>query len=54
VRVILRGLCARVAAAGHQTDRTPNRGIGPTQGDEVARTGIRVQDLLDPGIWSRS
>lgn len=29
---------------------TTGRGIGPTYGDKVARTGIRVQDLLDPGI----
>ena len=30
---------------------TTGRGIGPTYGDKVARTGIRVQDLLDPGIF---
>ncbi|MDT3443478.1 MULTISPECIES: adenylosuccinate synthase [unclassified Pseudofrankia] len=29
---------------------TTGRGIGPAYGDKVARTGIRVQDLLDPGI----
>jgi adenylosuccinate synthase len=29
---------------------TTGRGIGPSYGDKVARTGIRVQDLLDPGI----
>ena len=29
---------------------TTGRGIGPTYADKVARTGIRVQDLLDPGI----
>src|SRR5262250_668454 len=29
---------------------TTGRGIGPTYGDKVARTGIRVQDLFDPGI----
>jgi len=29
---------------------TTGRGIGPCYGDKVARTGIRVQDLLDPGI----
>jgi adenylosuccinate synthase len=29
---------------------TTGRGIGPTYGDKVARTGIRAQDLLDPGI----
>jgi adenylosuccinate synthase len=32
---------------------TTGRGIGPTYGDKVARTGIRVQDLLDPGILSQ-
>ena len=29
---------------------TTGRGIGPTYADKVARVGIRVQDLLDPGI----
>ncbi|HTS95108.1 MAG TPA: adenylosuccinate synthase [Streptosporangiaceae bacterium] len=29
---------------------TTGRGIGPTYSDKVARTGIRVQDLFDPGI----
>jgi adenylosuccinate synthase len=29
---------------------TTGRGIGPTYGDKVARLGIRVQDLFDPGI----
>ncbi|MCL2585041.1 MAG: adenylosuccinate synthase [Streptosporangiales bacterium] len=29
---------------------TTGRGIGPTYGDKVARTGIRIQDLFDPGI----
>jgi adenylosuccinate synthase len=29
---------------------TTGRGIGPSYGDKVARMGIRVQDLLDPGI----
>jgi adenylosuccinate synthase len=29
---------------------TTGRGIGPAYGDKTARTGIRVQDLLDPGI----
>ncbi len=28
---------------------TTGRGIGPAYGDKVARMGIRVQDLLDPG-----
>jgi adenylosuccinate synthase len=30
---------------------TTGRGIGPAYGDKVARIGIRVQDLLDPGIF---
>src|SRR5277367_2508407 len=29
---------------------TTGRGIGPTYGDKIARVGIRVQDLSDPGI----
>ncbi len=29
---------------------TTGRGIGPAYGDKVGRTGIRVADLLDPGI----
>ncbi len=29
---------------------TTGRGIGPTYGDKIYRMGIRVQDLLDPGI----
>ncbi|MEJ7770723.1 MAG: adenylosuccinate synthase [Geodermatophilaceae bacterium] len=29
---------------------TTGRGIGPAYGDKVGRIGIRVQDLLDPGI----
>jgi len=29
---------------------TTGRGIGPSYGDKVARMGVRVQDLFDPGI----
>src|SRR6266699_967034 len=29
---------------------TTGRGIGPAYGDKVARVGIRVQDMFDPGI----
>jgi adenylosuccinate synthase len=29
---------------------TTGRGIGPAYGDKIARVGIRVQDLSDPGI----
>jgi adenylosuccinate synthase len=32
---------------------TTGRGIGPAYADKVARTGIRVQDLFDPGILSQ-
>ncbi len=32
---------------------TTGRGIGPAYGDKVARVGIRVQDLLDPGIFRK-
>jgi adenylosuccinate synthase len=32
---------------------TTGRGIGPAYGDKVARTGIRVQDLFDPGILAQ-
>src|ERR671939_700713 len=30
---------------------TTGRGIGPAYGDKVGRVGIRMQDLLDPGIF---
>jgi adenylosuccinate synthase len=30
---------------------TTKRGIGPTYADKALRVGIRVQDLLDPGIF---
>lgn len=29
---------------------TTGRGIGPAYGDKIYRMGVRVQDLLDPGI----
>jgi adenylosuccinate synthase len=32
---------------------TTGRGIGPAYGDKVGRTGIRMQDLLDPGILAK-
>src|SRR5262249_55710366 len=35
---------------GKERIGTTGRGIGPTYADKVARTGIRVQDLFDPGI----
>src|SRR4029453_13612015 len=33
---------------------TTGRGIGPAYGDKVARMGVRVQDLLDPGIYPKN
>jgi adenylosuccinate synthase len=35
---------------GNSRIGTTGRGIGPTYSDKAARMGIRVQDLLDPGI----
>ena len=35
---------------GHARIGTTGRGIGPAYADKAARMGIRVQDLLDPGI----
>jgi adenylosuccinate synthase len=32
---------------------TTKRGIGPAYADKAARIGLRVQDLLDPGIFSK-
>ncbi len=32
---------------------TTGRGIGPTYSDKAARMGIRVQDLMDPGILAQ-
>jgi adenylosuccinate synthase len=32
---------------------TTGRGIGPCYGDKLARIGIRVADLLDPGIFRK-
>jgi adenylosuccinate synthase len=32
---------------------TTGRGIGPAYGDKVGRVGIRMQDLLDPGIFRK-
>jgi len=35
---------------GNSRIGTTGRGIGPTYGDKAARMGIRMQDLMDPGI----
>jgi adenylosuccinate synthase len=32
---------------------TTGRGIGPAYGDKIARVGVRVQDLFDPGILAQ-
>ncbi|MEV0200128.1 adenylosuccinate synthase [Nonomuraea sp. NPDC050691] len=32
---------------------TTGRGIGPAYGDKIYRMGVRVQDLLDPGILAK-
>jgi adenylosuccinate synthase len=32
---------------------TTGRGIGPAYGDKIARMGVRVQDLFDPGILGK-
>ncbi len=38
---------AEEASRGEQKIGTTNRGIGPTYSDKCARTGIRIEDLLD-------
>jgi adenylosuccinate synthase len=37
---------------GHNRLGTTKRGIGPAYADKAARVGLRVQDLLDPKIFS--
>jgi adenylosuccinate synthase len=37
---------------GHNKLGTTKRGIGPAYADKAARIGLRVQDLLDPKIFS--
>ncbi len=41
---------AREKALGDSKIGTTLRGIGPAYGDKVARTGIRVCDLIDPAV----
>jgi adenylosuccinate synthase len=36
---------------GHNRIGTTKKGIGPAYTDKASRTGIRVQDLFDPGIF---
>jgi adenylosuccinate synthase len=43
----------REIGLGEQKIGTTNRGIGPTYEDKVARSGVRVQDILDEGILRR-
>src|SRR5256884_7312580 len=33
---------------------TTGRGIGPAYGDKIARMGVRVKDLFDPGILTQT
>jgi len=42
---------AREAAKGKNKIGTTGRGIGPCYEDKVARTGIRVVDLIDPEVF---
>jgi adenylosuccinate synthase len=43
---------AREARKGRGKIGTTKRGIGPAYGDKMARTGLRVGDLIQPGIFS--
>jgi adenylosuccinate synthase len=42
----------RESAKGKQKIGTTKRGIGPAYGDKVARTGIRMGDLVQPALFS--
>ncbi|MDR2367533.1 MAG: adenylosuccinate synthase [Deltaproteobacteria bacterium] len=42
---------ARESAAGAGKIGTTGRGIGPTYEDKAARVGLRLSDLLDPGLF---
>jgi adenylosuccinate synthase len=41
---------AEEESRGDQKIGTTKRGIGPTYADKCARSGIRMEDLLDPGV----
>jgi adenylosuccinate synthase len=43
---------AREARKGKQKIGTTGRGIGPAYGEKVARTGLRVGDMLDPAAFA--
>jgi len=43
---------AKEAAKGKNKIGTTGRGIGPCYGDKVARTGLRLADLMQPAIFS--
>ena len=42
----------RELAKGKQKLGTTKRGIGPAYGDKAARTGLRMSDLMQPGVFS--
>jgi adenylosuccinate synthase len=42
----------REARKGRDKIGTTKRGIGPAYGDKAARTGIRVCDLIQPGVFT--
>ena len=43
---------AREKARGKKAIGTTGRGIGPCYEDKIARRGLRVVDLLDPGVFA--
>ena len=43
---------AREKARGNKAIGTTGRGIGPCYEDKIARRGLRVVDLLDPGVFA--
>ncbi len=43
---------AREQAKGAKAIGTTGRGIGPAYEDKVARRGIRISDLYNPGLWA--
>lgn len=43
----------REASKGKNKIGTTKRGIGPAYGDKVARTGLRMCDLIDPAVFQR-
>jgi len=43
----------REASKGKNKIGTTKRGIGPAYGDKVARTGLRMCDLIDPAVFKK-